>query len=101
MGARKIPIEFMKLSRDEAECKIFHGTMAQPPIIVRIIAPRLILIHSGHKLAISFAPLMTVAEIFTQTCAKHQLRPAKKAAALPAGPSQVSIIEIGSHRYSP
>lgn len=101
IGERKIPNEFIKLSRDVAELYIFHGTKAQPPRTVRMIAPRLMLMYLGHRLVMSFAPLMTVAEMLTQICARAQLKPAKKAAALPAGPSQVSTMEMGSHRVSP
>lgn len=101
MGARKTPKEFMKLSKDPAECKIFHGTITQPPTRVRTIAPRRIFMYLGNKLVKSFAPETTVAEMLTHSCAKHQETPAKKAAALPAGPSQVSMMAIGSQIYSP
>lgn len=43
---------------------------------------------------------MTVADMFTQIWAMTHERPAKKAAARPAGPSQESIMTIGSQTYS-
>jgi hypothetical protein len=101
IGARKTPKEFMKLSREPAECKIFHGTITHPPIRVRTMAPRRIFMYLGNKLVKSFAPEITVAEMLTQSCAKHHETPAKKAAALPAGPSQVSMMAMGSQMYVP
>lgn len=91
----------MKLSSDPAECNIFHGTMTHPPIIVMKIAPLLMFIHLGNKLVKSFAPETTVAEMLTHTCARHHDNPAKNAAARPAGPSQLSIMAIGSQMKSP
>lgn len=87
IGARKIPKELIKVNKDPAELRIFHGTMTQPPRIVRMMAPRRILIHLGNKLAISLAPEITVAEMLTQIWAIHHETPAKKAAARPPGPS--------------
>lgn len=101
IGDRKTPSELMKLSRDPAEYRIFHGTMTQPPMMVMKMAPLLMFIHLGNRLAKSFAPETTVADMLTHTCARHQDTPAKKAAALPAGPSQRSMMAIGSQRYSP
>ena len=65
VGARKMPSEFMKFSKDEAEWRIFHGTMAHPPMSVMKIDPRRMLNHLGNRLARSFAPEMTVADMFT------------------------------------
>jgi hypothetical protein len=100
-GARKIPKELMKFNNELAEVRIFHGTIAHPPMMVIMIVPLLTLIHLGHKLTVSLAPLTTVAEILTHIRASSQLRPQKNAAALPPGPSHISLIEIGFHRYSP
>ena len=101
IGAKKIPSELMKLNSDPAECKIFHGTMTHPPMMVMKIAPRLMFIYLGNKLFKSFAPDTTVAEMLTHICAKHHEAPAKKAPALPAGPSHLSMMAIGSQRNSP
>lgn len=101
MGAKNTPKEFMKLSKDPAEWRIFQGTITHPPRSVRTMAPRRIFMYLGNKLVKSLAPETTVAEMLTHNCAKHQERPAKKAAALPPGPSQVSMMAIGSQMYSP
>ncbi len=61
-----MPRLFMKLSSELALCKIFQGTIAQPPMIVMTIAPRRMLIHFGNRFARSFAPEITVADILTQ-----------------------------------
>lgn len=100
-GARKIPKELMKFSKELAEVKIFHGTIAQLPTIVMMIVPLLMLIHLGHRFTMSLAPLTTVAEMLTHICANSQLRPQKNAAARPPGPSHMSMIEMGFHKYSP
>jgi len=100
-GARKMPRELIKFNNELAEVKIFHGTIAQLPTTVMIIVPLLMLIHLGHKFTMSLAPLTTVAEILTHICANSQLTPQKNAAARPPGPSHISMIEIGFHRYSP
>jgi hypothetical protein len=97
MGARKIPKEFIKASKEEADARIFHGTKAQLLIRVIKMAPRRILKYFGTRLTRSFEPEITVAEILTQICANIQEAPAKKAAALPPGPCQELIMTIGSH----
>lgn len=91
----------MKLSSESAECRIFQGTMAQPPMTVMAMAPRRMLNHLGNRLARSLAPEMTVAEMLTHICAITHESPAKKAAARPPGPSHESMIVMGSQMYSP
>ena len=55
----------MKLRREEAEEMIFQGTIIQPPVIVVIMTPRLILMYLGQRLVMSFAHEMTLAERLT------------------------------------
>lgn len=100
VGARKMPREFMKLNRELALCKIFHGTIAQPPMMVMKMAPRRILNHFGNRFDRSFAPEMTVADMLTQIWAMTQELPAKNAAARPPGPSHESMMTMGSQTYS-
>jgi hypothetical protein len=65
IGARKTPSEFMELSKECAECKIFHGRMTHPLTMVMKMAPRRMLIHLGKRPARSLAPDTTLAEMLT------------------------------------
>ena len=76
----------MKARKVEAEERIFHGTMTQPPMMAAMMQPRKMFTQRGNRTVKSLAAEMEFAVMFVPTWAMYQLVAAKKAAARPPCP---------------
>lgn len=73
----------MKLMRDSAETRMFHGVIAHAPRIAQMYCPRRMLIYLGRRAERSVATEMELAEMFTPIEAIKNAAAQKNAPALP------------------